>query len=115
MNLGPQGAIVKCRELVRDVWQAPGRQLQRWQEADTLEFLRRSLRVEAEMADRLHLVAEEVDPDGLLETGREHIHDAAAPGERSRFLHHRVDLVPDRCRPMNDVVDADLRPDPDVQ
>ena len=41
-----------------------------------------------ELADLLHLVAEELDPERVFLGGREHVHDAAADGQFATALHH---------------------------
>ncbi len=60
------------------------------QRFEGFERRRRALRVRVEAAQALHVVAEELDPHGLVGVGREDVEDAAAPrhlaGRRHRIL-----------------------------
>ena len=59
-----------------------------------LRLLNRALRVGVEAADRLDLIAEQLDAHGRGLGGREHVDEPAAPRRLARLLDERADLVP---------------------
>ena len=91
-----QGAASRGREVAREVRErvAAREPLAGWADAHLVDAFDGALRVGVEAADRLHLVAEELDAHRRRLGGREDVDEAAAPRGLPRLLDERADLVP---------------------
>ncbi len=82
-------------------------------QVDPVELAERALRVGVEGADRLDLVAEELDADGVARVGREDVEDPAAEAELPRDLDHLDPVHPLADQPARQVLHLDRVAHPD--
>nr|CAA9297927.1 hypothetical protein AVDCRST_MAG63-4938 [uncultured Armatimonadetes bacterium] len=81
--------------------------LVRGDERDRRDLADRALGFPVERADRLDVVAEQVDAHGLFAVRREHVEDVAAAGERTREVDLVLALVAERRQSRRQGVEAD--------
>ena len=101
------------REAVRELRPAVERELARRQDEHAPGRLLRALRHRVERAERLDVVAEELDPDRGVRGSRVDVDDAAAPGERAGLVHLGDRLVAEREEPACGLLPLDPVTDPD--
>ena len=83
------------------------RPLARRQDLDPPERRERALRPQIEGANRLHPVADQLDPHGVLVAIPEHVDDAAPDRERAHLRDHRLALEPHADESARKVVEVD--------
>ena len=100
-HFGAERPITERAQFPRGLFRAKCRDIDRRKQVQLSQRRSGSLRLGVEDANRLDFIAEEVQPNGIIDIGREEVDDAAALGDRARFEDERCPLVPHFGCPMD--------------